>query len=147
MVQLLHIYCVHFCARMLDHNPLRFLSQETFIGLQSLKYLWVKPFLYFLSYLWIKSHHGVCLCVCAQVHGGLLTAAASPSQLLSAHASPGLAVSLAVPVWWLMFTLTSCMFMTSLPVLLFFHFRDLEGNQIQTLNSSILKTCSKLEVL
>lgn len=44
MVKLLHIYCVHFCARMLDHNPLRFLSQETFIGLQSLKYLWVKPF-------------------------------------------------------------------------------------------------------
>lgn len=64
----------------------------------------------------------MCLCVCGQVHGGHLTAAASPSQLLSAHAGPGLAVSLAVPVWWLMFTLTSCvyMFMTSLPVLFFF---------------------------
>lgn len=30
---------------------------------------------------------------------------------------------------------------------LFSVFRDLEGNQIQTLNYSILKTCSKLEVL
>lgn len=26
-------------------------------------------------------------------------------------------------------------------------FRDLEGNQIETLNHSILKSCSKLEVL
>lgn len=43
----------------------------------------------------MKSGPGVCVSVCCgQVHGGHLTAAASPSQLLSTHAGPGLAVSL-----------------------------------------------------
>lgn len=39
------------------------------------------------------------------------------------------------------------MFMSSSPPIVLPALRDLEGNQIQTLNYSILKTCSKLEVL
>uniref|UniRef100_H3CX20 Relaxin family peptide receptor 2a n=1 Tax=Tetraodon nigroviridis TaxID=99883 RepID=H3CX20_TETNG len=73
---------------LLDHNPLRFLSQETFIGLQSLKYLSMVD-----TSLQQLPHHSFC------------------------QHMPALD--------WL----------------------DLEGNQIQTLNYSILKTCSKLEVL
>ncbi|KAI3373190.1 hypothetical protein L3Q82_006499 [Scortum barcoo] len=73
---------------MLDHNPLSILSQDTFMGLQSLMYLSMVD--------------------------------ASLQQLPHPR---------------------FCQHMPALDWL------DLEGNQIQTLNYSILRTCSKLEVL